>query len=120
MIKDFRAITAEIDEYAIKLKALVPDALGAFGQLSRAAQSPGALDHKTKELVALAISVAVRCDGCIGYHARGAVRTGASRQEVAEVLAVAVQMGGGPSVNYAADALRAFDQFSPPAAVVST
>ena len=76
MPKDYREITAGIDEYAVKLKALVPEALGAFGQLSRAAQAPGALDHKTKELVALAISVAIRCDGCIGYHARGAMRTG--------------------------------------------
>jgi AhpD family alkylhydroperoxidase len=117
MTKDYRAITAEIDEYATKLKSLAPDALGAFGKLSRAAQSPGALDRRTKELVALAISVAMRCDGCIGYHARGAVRTGATRQEVAEVLAVAIQMGGGPSVDYAADALRAFDQWSPPEAV---
>jgi AhpD family alkylhydroperoxidase len=114
MPKDYRAMTAEIDEYALKLKALAPDTLAAFGKLTRAAQAPGALDHRTKELVALAISVAIRCDGCIGYHARGAVRTGATRQEVAEVLAVAVQMGGGPSVNYAADALRAFDQWSPP------
>jgi AhpD family alkylhydroperoxidase len=119
MSKDFKAITAEIDEYAIKLKALVPEALGAFGRLSHAAQAPGAVDHKTKELVALAIAVVVRCEGCIGYHARSAVRAGASRQEVAEVLAVAVQMGGGPSVNYAADALRAYDQFSGPEGVVS-
>jgi len=66
--------------------------------------------------VALAIAVATRCDGCIGYHARGAVRAGASRQEVAEILAVTIQMGGGPSVNYAADALRAFDQWAPPPA----
>ncbi|HTZ72089.1 MAG TPA: carboxymuconolactone decarboxylase family protein [Acetobacteraceae bacterium] len=114
MPKDYRAITADIDEYALKLKALVPEAMGAFGKLSRGAQAPGALDHRMKELVALAISVAMRCDGCIGYHARGAVRTGATRQEVAEVLAVAVQMGGGPAVDYAADALRAFDQWSPP------
>jgi AhpD family alkylhydroperoxidase len=119
MAKDYREITAGIDEYAVKLKALVPEALEAFGQLSRAAQTPGVLDHKTKELVALAISVAIRCDGCIGYHARGAVRTGATRQEVAEILAVAVQMGGGPSVNYAADALRAYDQWAPQPATVA-
>jgi len=59
--------------------------------------------------VALAIS-AIRCDCCIGYHARGAVPTGATQEEMAEILAVAVQMGGRPSVNYLADALRAHGQ----------
>jgi len=113
MTNDYRARIAEIDEYAVELRALIPDSLAAFGALSKAAQSAGALDKKTKELLALAIGVAIRCDGCIGYHARGAQRTGARRQEVAEALAVAIQMGGGPSVNYAADALRAFDQFQP-------
>lgn len=111
MTSDYRARIAEIDDYAVELRALIPDALAAFGALSKAAQAPGALDKKTKELLALAIAVATRCDGCIGFHARGAQRTGAERQEVAEALAVAIQMGGGPSVNYAADALRAFDQF---------
>jgi AhpD family alkylhydroperoxidase len=111
MASDYQARVAEIDEYARELRTLIPEALSAFGALSKAAQTAGALDKKTKELLALAISVAIRCDGCIGYHARGAHRTGASRQEVAETLGVAIQMGGGPSVNYAADALRAFDQF---------
>jgi len=111
MTSDYRARIAEIDGYAIALRALIPDTLTGFGAMSKAAQAPGALDRKTKELLALAIGVAIRCDGCIGYHARGAQRTGASRQEVAEALGVAIQMGGGPSVNYAADALRAFDQF---------
>lgn len=115
MTSDFKARIAEIDEYAVELKTLIPEALDAFGGLSKAAQNAGALDKKTKELLALAISVAIRCDGCIGYHARGAHRTGASRQEIAEALGVAIQMGGGPSVNYAADALRAFDQFQPKA-----
>ena len=115
MTNDYRVRIAEIDEYAVELRALIPDSLAAFATLSKAAQSAGALDKKTKELLALAIGVALRCDGCIGYHARGAQCTGANRQEVAEALAVAIQMGGGPSVNYAADALRAFDQFQPQA-----
>lgn len=75
------------------------------------APTPGSLNNKTKELCALANSVAHRCEGCVAYHARGAQRTGARRQEVAEALGVAIQMDGGPSVNYAANALRAFDQF---------
>lgn len=111
MTADYAQRIAEIDEYAIELRKLIPDTVTSFGALSKAAQSAGLLDKKTKELLALAISVAIRCEGCVAYHARGARRTGATRQEVAETLGVAIQMGGGPSMNYAADALRAFDQF---------
>jgi AhpD family alkylhydroperoxidase len=112
LAKDYIEITHEIDAYALQLKALIPETLSAFGHLSRAAQTPGALDRKTKELIALSIAVAGRCDGCIGYHAKGALVAGATRQEFAEALGVAVQMGGGPSVDYATDALRAYDQFA--------
>ena len=101
-----------MDEYALRRKELVPTAMSAFGQLAREAQVPNAIDRKTKELIALAIAVKSQCDACIGYHARGAWRAGASRQEVAETVMVAIQMGGGPAINYAADALRAFDQFA--------
>lgn len=111
MTTNYKARIAEIDEYSLELRNLIPEVSAAFGALSKAAQAPGTLDKKTKELLALAISVAIRCEGCVAYHARGAHRTGASRQEVAETLGVAVQMGGGPSLNYASDALRAFDQF---------
>jgi len=112
MSHDYKARIAEVDEYALKLRDHIPDVMTAFGALSRGAQTPGSLDKKMKELIAVAIAVAGRCDACIAYHARGAQRAGVSRQELAEALGVAIQMGGGPSVNYAADALRAFDQFS--------
>lgn len=103
---------AELDETALRLKEMAPEMAQAFGALCRAAQSPGALDRKTKELIAMSISVAQRCPDCIAYHARAVVRAGATRQEVAEALAVTVQMGGGPSYYMAAEALRAFDEFS--------
>ena len=82
-----------------------------FSALARAAGADGALDKKTKELIALAIGVAVRCDGCIGFHAEALVRLGATRQEVEETLGMAIYMGGGPSLMYAADAIAAFEQF---------
>lgn len=109
---DYAERIAEIDAYAVELRKLIPETVTAFGGLSKAAQTAGSLDKKTKELLALAISVAIRCEGCVAYHARGAHRAGASRQEIAETLGVAIQMGGGPSMNHAADALRAFDQFN--------
>lgn len=100
-----------LDTYSRELAHLAPDAIKAYGTLSREAQKAGALDHKTKELIALAIGVTSRCDGCIAYHARNSLRAGATRQEVAETLAVAVQMGGGPAMVHAADALKAYDEF---------
>jgi AhpD family alkylhydroperoxidase len=103
---------AELDAAAVQLRDIAPEMAQAFGALCRAAQTTGELDRKTKELIALAISVAQRCHDCITYHARAVVRTGATRQEVSEALAVTVQMGGGPSYYTAAEALRAFDEFS--------
>ena len=72
----------------------------------------GVLDKKTKEFLALAIGVTQRCDGCIGFHVKALKDLGASRAEVSEVLAMCVYMGGGPALMYAADALRAYDQFT--------
>lgn len=84
----------------------------SFSGMARAALEPRALDVKTKELIALAVAVAVRCDPCVAFHARAAVEQGASREEVLETFATAIYMGAGPSVMYAAKALEAYDQFA--------
>ena len=80
--------------------------------MGAAAKKSGALDPKTKELIATAIAVAVRCDGCIASHVKALEKHGAEREELLEMLSMAIYMGGGPSVVYAAEALDAFDQFS--------
>jgi AhpD family alkylhydroperoxidase len=82
----------------------------AFSGLAQAATKPGALDTKTKELIALAIGIAGRCDGCVGFHTQAAIRQGANREEILETIGVAIYMGGGPSYVYGATALQAFDQ----------
>ncbi len=89
-----------------------PATMKAFGSLALAATAANALDTKTKELMALAIGIAVRCGGCVAYHTRAAVKQGANRQEIAETVALAVYMGGGPAAVYGADALRAFDEYT--------
>jgi AhpD family alkylhydroperoxidase len=94
-----------------ELRAGAPDVMKGFSTLARAALAPQALDTKTKELIALGISVAVRCDACIAFHAEAAVQRGASREEVMEVMGMAIYMGAGPSVMYAAQAVEAYDQF---------
>jgi AhpD family alkylhydroperoxidase len=79
--------------------------------MAQSALAAGALDAKTKELIALGISVAVRCDPCIAFHAEAARKQGATREEVMETAAMAVYMGAGPAVMYAAQAVESYDQF---------
>lgn len=112
MTKDYKALTADISAYTAELKKEVPDAMNGFYSMAKAATADGVLDKKTKEFIALAIGVTQRCDGCIGFHAKALHSLGATRAEVAEIMAMCVYMGGGPALMYAADALRAFDQFA--------
>lgn len=112
MTKDYKALTKDISQYIGELRKTAPEAMAGFSAMAKAATSEGALDKKTKEFIALAIGVTQRCDGCIGFHAKALVELGTSREEVSEVMAMCVYMGGGPALMYAADALRAFDQFS--------
>ena len=92
-----------------------PEVMKAFSGLAQAALAPKALDGKTKELIALGIAVAIRCDDCIGFHVKAALEHGASRAEVTEALGMAIYMGAGPSVMYASHAIDAFEQFNKPA-----
>jgi AhpD family alkylhydroperoxidase len=94
------------------IREATPAAGKAFGGLAVAATAPGALDTRTKELMALAIGIAARCGGCVAYHTRAAMKHGATRDEVAETVALAIYMGGGPAAVYGADALRAFDEYA--------
>ena len=111
MEKNYSDITRRISGDLKKLRKDIPDTMQAFSALAQAATRTGALDKKTKELIALAIGIATRCDGCIGFHTEALVRLGATRQEVQETLGMAVYMGGGPSLMYAADAIAAYEQF---------
>lgn len=106
----YRALTNAVSAELTSLRTSTPELMKAFGELGRAATAAGVLDKRTKELIALAISVAARCDPCIGFHTQALAKLGATRQEVDETLGVAVYMGGGPSLMYAASAIKAFDE----------
>jgi AhpD family alkylhydroperoxidase len=108
----YRDLTHTVSAHLASLRASTPDVMKSFGDLGRAATANGVLDKKTKELIALALSVAARCDPCIGFHAQTLVKLGATRQEIDETLGVTTYMGGGPSLMYAASAVAAFDEFS--------
>lgn len=110
-MKNYPTITADISRNLKQLRREIPETMQAFTALAQTATRTGALDKKVKELIALAIGVATRCDGCIGFHCEALVRLGASRAEVEEALGMAIYMGGGPALMYAADAIAAFEQF---------
>lgn len=96
----------------IAMKKLAPKVTDGFLAFDKAAVEGGVLDVKTKELIAMALAVAARCDGCIAVHVNNCVKAGASIEEVAETLGVAVSMGGGPSMVYATRALEALAEFT--------
>ncbi|WP_029922529.1 carboxymuconolactone decarboxylase family protein [Nevskia soli] len=114
MSKNYRDITDSISASLAKLRAGIPDVTKGFSAMAQAATKAGALDAKTKELIALALGVAAHCDACIGFHVKALVRLGVTRAELEEALGMAVYMGGGPSLMYSADALAAFEQLSEP------
>ena len=95
-----------------ELRRAIPEVYKTFGEFHHASFADGALDVKTKELIALAISVIERCDGCIASHSEGAARAGATRQEAAEAIGVSLLMGGGPSTIYGPRAYAAFCEFT--------
>ena len=112
MTKQYKEITQDISASIAKLRKEIPDVMQGFSGMAQAAGKDSVLSKKTKELIAMALGVAARCDGCIGFHAQALVKLGATREEFLEVLGMAIYMGGGPSLMYAADALRAFEEFS--------
>ncbi|MDD7909740.1 carboxymuconolactone decarboxylase family protein [Pseudovibrio exalbescens] len=110
-VDNWKEFIAQTDGRLAEMRPGIPGVMKGFGEVAKNAIAPGALDSKTKELIALAIGIAARCDGCLGYHAKAAIKYGATREEVMEAIGVAIYMGGGPSVMYGAEALSAYDTF---------
>jgi len=94
------------------LNGAIPDTTRAFGALGKTVKEGGTLDFKTKELVALGISVCIRCEPCITLHTEALIKAGVRREEIADVLGMSIQMGGGPAMMYAAKALECFDELT--------
>lgn len=110
MIMDWQDYMKQLSPHLRELRVGTPDVMKSFSAMAQASLKTNALDTKTKELIALAIGVATRCDDCIAFHTKAAIDRGASREEVMETLGLAIYMGAGPSVMYASHAVEAFDQ----------
>lgn len=112
MHKDWPAMASELSTAIKEVRLGSPEVMKSFSAMARAATEEGTLDTRTKELIALAIAVAIRCDGCVAFHAEAAVKNGATRAEIMETMGMALYMGAGPSLMYAAQAVEAYDQFA--------
>jgi AhpD family alkylhydroperoxidase len=112
MTTNWPELAKELSAQLRSLRGGIPEVMQAFSTIAQAALASKALDGKTKELIAIGISVAVRCDDCIAFHVKAALQQGASQDEVAEALGMAIYMGAGPSVMYASHAMQAFSQFA--------
>jgi len=116
-MEHFHQVQADLRTPYRELGAAIPDVMAGFGALHTATMAEGALSAKVKELIALSISITRECDGCIAAHARGAARQGATAEEVAEMIGVAISLNGGPGTVWGPRALAAFQEFAgaPPA-----
>jgi AhpD family alkylhydroperoxidase len=112
--KSFTTITADLSAAMKSLRKEIPDTMQGFSALHNGAMKAGVLSELDKELLALAIGVAQHCDGCIGFHVKALLRLGVTREQLMETLGVCVYMGGGPSLMYAAEAVRAYEEFTAP------
>lgn len=112
MSQDFEQQRSELRRGYRDLGTALPGVMAGFGAMHKAAVADGELSRATKELIALAVGVAARCEGCITLHVHAALRAGATKGQVHEALGVAVLMGGGPASVYATEALVALEQFS--------
>lgn len=111
MTTDYVELHHHLEDRLAQLGNELPGPMSGFARLHKKSVETGALDDKTKELMALAISIAVRCEGCIAYHTHDAIQAGATRPELLETIGVAIMMGGGPASIYAAHAMDVIDQF---------
>lgn len=110
MIQNYNEERKALESSLEKLGQEIPLPYGGFARLHKKAVEDGALHRKLKEMMALAISIVVGCDGCIAYHTHSAVHAGATRQELLETIGVGIMMGGGAGSIYAAHAYEAMNQ----------
>ena len=104
-IRDMRSELRELNK-------TIPDATLGFGTLSKAVKDNGVLSLKEKEYIALGMAIAQRCEPCINFHVEALMKAGGTREELGDVLAMAIQMGGGPGLMYAGHALACWDELA--------
>lgn len=110
-MENMERIFSEVNLNLEKFMKEYPKDMEAFMKFIEAIESPGALNVKTKEIIAVALSISAHCQWCIAYHVEKALESGATRKEITEACWVAVLMGGGPSLMYMQLVEKALDDF---------
>jgi AhpD family alkylhydroperoxidase len=111
---DWNAYRQQLTVRIGEIAKISPDTIKGYQTLSAAGQKANLLGPKIRELISLAVAVTLRCDGCIAVHTEAAARHGASREEIAEALAVATTVNAGAALVYSARVLDAYQQVAPP------
>ena len=109
---DWKAELDDAKQSLASYRKAAPEGAAGFSAMHKAAMGPGALGVKEKELMCVAIGIIRQCVDCIGFHVKSAIAAGATREEIAETVTVAMFMGGGPAYMYGVKALDAYDQLS--------
>lgn len=102
---NWKGYRAEVKGRVGDMRTLVPDVMRGYAALAASGEKSVHLDAKTRELISLAVAVTTRCDGCIASHVEAAITHGATREELAEALGVAIAMNAGAALVYSARAL---------------
>ncbi len=110
MAEEVKQFFEEFGKSVGQMKQEMPDMVSGFGGLFAKVMKDGALDLKCKELIALAVGLAVRCKPCIYSHTQKALQAGASREQILEAASVVVMMGGGPAYTHVPEVMRALDE----------
>jgi AhpD family alkylhydroperoxidase len=108
MMMDWNAYQKQLTATVGQIASLSPDIVKGYQTVSNAGHKTGKLDAKTRELIALAVAVSLRCDGCITVHTDAAAKHGATEEELAEALGVAIAVNAGAALVYSARTLDAF------------
>jgi AhpD family alkylhydroperoxidase len=111
MMLDWNEYRKQLAVGVKELGQLSPDTIRGYIELSSAGQKKNLLGAKTRELIALAVAVTLRCDGCITVHTEAAIKNGATREEIAEALGVATTVNAGAALVYSARATDAFNEY---------
>ena len=112
MSENYSELRSRLQGLAKKFGGAQPSTMQAFAKLHHSALDAGALDTKTKELIAIGIAITSHCKGCLSYHVKDALNAGATAKEIEEAIGVAILMGGGPAVIYGCEAMEALEEFS--------
>ncbi len=112
MLFDWNNYKTELMKSIPEFAKLTPDSLKGYQTLSNANSANSKLGEKTRQLISLAVAVTTRCDGCITFHSEAALKAGATREEIAEALGVAMAMNAGAALIYSLRAMDAVEAHS--------